>query len=329
MVDDPLSLVLQTTDIQSALVGGFSAGGDWAIRFPPPEKLKFFVLVKGVCWLAIDGEPLVQVGPGDVLLLATSKSYVLASNLSTAPINAVELFAGPVKTAQVGQGQDCIQIGGHIILRPSSSWAIMDLLPPVIHVQSSNTKASTLRWLLDQLILEQQTQLPGGSLAVAQLTQLMFLQVLRIHLDGLTLIPNGWLRVITDQRLAPALRLIHGAPGESLGLGVLAKASNMSRTAFAVRFRSVAGVTPLVYLAQWRMHLAQRSLKFENLPFAELASRLGYGSESAFSTAFKRVVGVSPKRFRESISSDQLTIHANGSSQALNSRLLKSFQDLP
>jgi AraC-like DNA-binding protein len=85
------------------------------------------------------------------------------------------------------------------------------------------------------------------------------------------------------------------APGT---LGELAKAAAMSRTSFAFHFRSIAGVTPLAYLMEWRMRLAERALREGNVAVAVLARSLGYTSESAFSTAFKRVTGAAPKRYR-------------------------------
>jgi AraC-like DNA-binding protein len=92
---------------------------------------------------------------------------------------------------------------------------------------------------------------------------------------------------------------MHGEPGRAWQLGELAKATAVSRTSFAVHFKAVAGVAPLRYLAQWRMLLAQRELCLKETPLAVLASHLGYSSESAFSNAFKRKVGLSPAIYRK------------------------------
>jgi AraC-like DNA-binding protein len=72
----------------------------------------------------------------------------------------------------------------------------------------------------------------------------------------------------------------------------------MSRTTFAERFRATAGTTPLAYLSQWRMLLAQRALRDPSVRIGALAADLGYSSDSAFSTAFKREVGASPRHYR-------------------------------
>ena len=56
MPHDPFSDILKFTNAETVVSGGFTAGGAWAIRFPEPDKIKFFALVKGNCWLCIDGQ---------------------------------------------------------------------------------------------------------------------------------------------------------------------------------------------------------------------------------------------------------------------------------
>lgn len=302
MLDDPLSDVLKLADVQSLVSGGFAASGDWAIRFPAPDKIKFFAAVRGACWLQLDGQasPL-RLASGDVILLAAARSFVLASNLATTPVEAHSLFAGrtdPIVSVSGATRDDAevLQIGGHVRLHPDYGALLADVLPPVIHVQGEATEAQALRWILDQLVREREG-LPGSGLATVQLGHLLFIQVLRAHLATGGALRAGWLRVATDARLAPALRLIHGEPGRAWRLDQLARACAMSRTSFALHFKSVAGEAPLSYLARWRMRLAEHALRRGDAPLATLAETLGYASESAFSHAFKRIVGLSPKRY--------------------------------
>src|SRR4051794_30079420 len=92
---------------------------------------------------------------------------------------------------------------------------------------------------------------------------------------------------------------MHGDPGGPWQLEELAKSSAMSRTTFALRFKTVAGVPPLTYLHDWRMRIAVRVLREEDTPLSTLAVSLGYSSESAFSNAFKRTIGMAPKCYRD------------------------------
>ena len=74
----------------------------------------------------------------------------------------------------------------------------------------------------------------------------------------------------------------------------------MSRSAFAARFAEFVGEPPMHYLARWRMLVALTMLKEDGAALAEVAFRLGYRSEAAFSRAFKRFIGVSPGAIRRS-----------------------------
>jgi len=78
----------------------------------------------------------------------------------------------------------------------------------------------------------------------------------------------------------------------------LAASVGMSRSKFALRFKSLVGPGPFDYLLHWRMHLAVRALRGSNKPIYSVAFGLGYESESAFSNAFKRVMGYSPNSLR-------------------------------
>jgi len=297
---DPFSDILKFTRAESLVTGGFTAGGPWALRFPAPDKIKFFAVVKGSCWVRIDGEPEpVQVNAGDVGLLAASRSFVLSGDLETEPLDAMQVFqACGNRFLHLGDREEFSYLGGHVLLDPVSRELLAEALPPWIHVPSGSPQAAAFQWLLDQLVQERSLNLPGASLASDQLAQLLFIQILRAHLNNSETLPVGWLRALADSKIAPALRSMHGDPGHAWGLEALAKTAAMSRTTFAVRFKQAAGVAPLSYLTAWRMRLAERALREEDVTVADLARSLGYTSESAFSNAFKRTNGSAPNRYR-------------------------------
>lgn len=299
MSADPFSDILKFTNAESLVTGGFTAGGAWAIRFPVPNKIKFFAVVKGVCWVHIAGErePF-QAETGDVCLIVAKQSFVLASDPAVKPVDAMGLFTGANNSAKLGDGDDFSHIGGHVLLDPVSGQLLEDVLPPWIHIQAASPQATISRWILDQLVHERAAGLPGESLASAQLAQLLFIQVLRAYLKTSSPLPASWLRALGDTRIAPALRLMHSDPGHHWHLNELARAAAMSRTMFAAHFKAIAGISPLAYLTEWRMHLAERALREGATPIAVLAHSLGYTSESAFSNAYKRHTGLAPKRYQ-------------------------------
>ena len=288
------------------IAGGFSAGGSWALRFPPPAEIKFSVIVKGSCWLRLDGEEAVKADQGDVGLMPGRRGFVVSSTPTAGPVqDALTLIASNGGALPMfGDGSECSVLAGGASLHPASAALLQDVLPPLVIVRAASPGADTLRWIVERILEERTSTLPGASVASTQLAQLLFTQILRAHMASLEAQrareaqPPGWLKALRDERIAPALRLMHAEPGRAFRLEELAKAAGMSRTSFAVYFKSTAGVAPLAYLAGWRIRLAEKSLREDDAPVSAIAASLGYTSESAFSHAFKRVTGRSPRDYR-------------------------------
>jgi hypothetical protein len=245
--NDPFSDVLRLTEAKSVISGGFAAGGTWALRFPPSGEIKFTVIAKGSCWLRLDGQKkAVRVEQGDVGLLPERQGYVVASAPGVPPVDWRRALGEKVGTfTTIGDGSECVVLAGGVSLHPSSAAVLTDALPALVHVRAASPRAATLRWIVEQIIEERISTLPGTSIASLQLAQLLFIQILRAHLASDGTLPSGWLRANRDERIAPALRLIHGEPARAWRLSELAKAAGMSRTSFAVHFEAVAGVAPL------------------------------------------------------------------------------------
>ena len=297
---DPFSDFLSLMGARSVISGGLVAGGAWAINFPRANTVKFWGVARGSCWMLFEGDTApIRIESGDVFLLCEPRSHVLGSDLDAERVDLDEVLEGRVgNMVHHGDGDEFFMIGGKVELNIASSQLLLDALPPLIHVRGTSSQAQALRWLLDQLVRERQDALPGAHVASNELAHLMFIQILRAHFEAGGFQPAGWLRVLSDKRLVPVLQLMHGDPGRVWQLQELAQAASMSRATFAAYFKTVAGMSPLSYLTKWRMHLAQRALLESRTHINVLARSLGYGSESAFSNAFRRVVGCSPKHFR-------------------------------
>lgn len=297
---DPLSDILELVDARCAMSGGFRAGTRWSLRYPPPTQIKFCAMMKGHGWFMLeDGALPIELDTGDVVLINSDKPFILTSDPALEPIDATTIFARKVDgITRYDDGDDTFILGGHVTLDETRGHLLRDALPPAIHVSAASSEAAILRGLLQQLVGEIAQRQPGSALASANLAQLMFVQMLRAHLESNDRLVSGWLQALADGRIAPTLRLMHGDPGRNWGLEELAREANMSRTTFAERFKQVVGMAPLAYLTRWRMYLAERALIEEDTPVAQLAFSLGYTSESAFSNAFKRTMGLAPKRYR-------------------------------
>jgi AraC-like DNA-binding protein len=302
LATDPLSDLIRLAELRAVVSGELRASGAWSLRMPAPQGLKFFAVPRGHAWLQLEGGEPIPLGPGDVVVLNWQRGFLLASDLSAPEQDVRALYRAEATTGgklvTLGAGVDFHQIGGHVQFDAERGLPMAKVLPPQVHLRGDAPEAAVLRWLVQQLVHECSAQRSGHALMIEQLSQMLFLQALRIHLTHGEQVPPSWLRAMTDERLLPALRRMHEQPGRDWQLEELARACAMSRTSFAVRFKALAGVSPLAYLTQWRMQLARRALRHDPRPMGAWVGELGYASESAFSHAFKRISGLSPAQYR-------------------------------
>ncbi|HWC24104.1 MAG TPA: AraC family transcriptional regulator [Flexivirga sp.] len=303
MPNDRLSEVLEFIEVRSVISGGVAVNGPWEARADVGEELKFCAMVQGEARLTTNGiEAPIQLRAGDVALLNARAWLALRGGIDQGAPVAVD----PPSSGSITRIDDAdlrtadVFVGGQVELNPTGKELLLQALPPVAHVRSSAAAAPHLRGHLDRLFKETVENQVGSDFAIRQYGQLLLLEVLRGFMREAD-VPIGWLKVLADERLRPALTLIHEQPAKAWSLEDLARAAAMSRTAFAERFREVAGAPPLSYLINWRMLLAQRELRSADTRIRPLALQLGYSSESAFSTAFKRNVGESPQHYRSRV----------------------------
>lgn len=301
MVQDPLSDVLSLIEARCVVSGGFTAGGSWGVRFWPQAPLKLVAVVRGSCWLTVDGEAdPVFLEAGDVAVINGLRRVVLADNPETQTVDVTSVFAASENAVvAVAEGDSVAIVGGHIEVNRAGEELLLAALPPITTIRGGGEEARAIGWLLERVLREMAAHPPGAAFAAYQHAQLLLVEVFRAYLTNAQSFPAGWMRTIADERLAPALRAMHADPSRRWSLTDLARVATMSRTTFVDRFRGAAGVPPMTYLQQWRVRLAERALRVGDTPIGQLAFELGYGSESAFSNAFKRATGLSPRAFRE------------------------------
>jgi AraC-like DNA-binding protein len=300
VISDPLSDVITLIKARSVVTGRLYAGGDWSLLFPVPHDVKFHAVVKGSCWMTWEGDrkPF-RVEAGDMVLYTEKRRMILATDLALSPMEVSNLPRDAKDVSlTLGSGDDFLLLGGHIEFDTTGGSLLTDVLPSYIHVKRMDEESAPLQQLATQMVDEVHAVRPGSRLGTTMLAQLMFVHLLRAHSRNASSETSGWLRALADERIGPTLRLIHGKPEHNWGLEELAQAAAMSRSAFALHFKAVVGVSPVAYLIRWRMRLAESALREGNTSVSSLAYSLGYTSESAFSNAFKREMGVAPKHYR-------------------------------
>lgn len=313
---DTLSEVLAVTRLKGTVYFSAELRAPWGIALPQRRRAPFYMVTKGRCEIVLRGAPSAgaSLGPGDLVVLPRGSAHALSSSagVSTTPL---EQFVarhpmderGHVKALD-GDGPTTCLIGGFFELERTPE-PLAGILPPLMHVPGDDPEVS--EWLeptLRSIAHESAQAFPGRAVVLNRLADVLFVRVVRAYLlkmsaANATSSPS-WLRGLTDPRIARALAQIHGAPEQAWTLARLASHAAMSRTAFAQRFRSLVGQTPVSYLATWRMQKGAYLLEMGTLSIAEIAERVGYASELAFAKAFRRRIGMPPGAYARQRTSD-------------------------
>jgi AraC-like DNA-binding protein len=298
---DPLSDVLSIIKPRTYVAGGFNMGGDWSVRFNSHDGIKCFAVVSGSCWLTVDGESEpIRLEEGDCVLLPNGRHFTMARDPAFNPIPIGDVpeadWRGGIAT--VNGGGDAMILGGHFAFSGPHTEMLLGAMPSILRLRGDSDKVD-LRWALERMRHELSEGQPGGIMVVEHLAHLLLVQALRLYLSRGLGRTTGFLFALSDPKIAAAVGAIHASPGERWTLPMLAGRAGMSRSKFALRFKTIAGSSPIEYLTRWRMLLACDRLMRRSEPVSVIALSLGYQSEAAFSTAFKRVIGCPPRRYAD------------------------------
>jgi AraC-like DNA-binding protein len=300
---DALSDILSLLEARSYVSTGLKTGGEWSVVTHAFEGLKFNAVIWGHAWLKTESMAVpLRLSAGDCFILTSGTAFVMASDLTLAPVPAEQVFAAAKDgIAQWNGSDEFFVLGGKMTLDEPVARLLLDVLPDHIHLDAETPDAEALRWLIQRLVSEVSQPRPGGSSAGPHLMHLIFIESLRAFLHGSDVLASGWAAGLRDPRLAKSVAAMHAESRRDWTLIELADIAGMSRANFALRFKQCIGISPMNYLSRWRMYLASRDLRQGTDSVSSIALALGFGSESAFSAAFKRHFGHAPTAHRRNV----------------------------
>jgi len=317
MSSDTLSDVLRAVRLNGAIFFSIDASAPWVAETPPGVALaphvlggvehviEYHVVTSGSCWGGIVDEPAVPLETGDVIVFPQGDPHVLASapgmrGHADLDLHRSTAAAGlPVAISHRGGGEPVSVICGFLGCDARPFNPLLATLPRVIHVRQRDATDGVLRSFVDLALAECTAKRSGGQSVLARLSELLFIEVVRRYVATLPSEHAGWLAGLRDELVGRALQRLHERPAHPWTLEALGKEVGMSRSMLAERFVHFVGIPPMQYLAQWRIQLAASLLRSTTATLAEIADRVGYGSEAALSHAFKRLVGVAPAPYRQ------------------------------
>lgn len=275
--------------------------GRWGVCYPPFGQPSFALVIRGGCWISVDGLRPVTLQTGDFVFYPSMPAFTMAADSTVKPRHVVP-SAVPGRTEEIYHGRSrtkstAIILGGYFSFDSINAALLLDFLPTMLRIRSTDPAGHSIGALVSLIRREVDEARPGRDLVLTRLVEVMLVEALRSAPSHLT--PTGLLAGLRDPRLARALHAIHTRPAHPWNLVSLAHTAGLSRSSFAERFASLMRSTPLHYLLRLRLGLAKSLLVHDGVTVAEAALAVGYESASGFSTAFSREVGLSPRQFAD------------------------------
>lgn len=304
---DLLDDILDTLGMKGALYFRTDFSGRWATTVPDLNNAaRFHLVVQGTCHVEIDGGGVVDLGPGDLILIPNGRSHVLADaeGRDAPPLEAVLDTVGysgdgPLIIGDGDPKASTQMVCGHFTFRSGADHPLLRALPDYLVFSAANRTQEPLLDDLLRLVARRMFSYKLGSVAsVTRLSETVFIELIRIGIDS-----NQNLRAIvgafTDGQIGQAMELMHQTPEQYWTIETLATAVGMSRSRFAQRFSELVGVGPMSYLADWRLQKALSLLEESRSSIQQVAQQTGYQSPAAFSRAFAGKFGSSPREYRQ------------------------------
>lgn len=293
---DPLSDIISLLRPGAAVSKPISARGTWGVRYQSHDAPGFAVVLKGAAFLVLEGREPLHLSRGDFVLLPKTPAFSLCSapDVACTPVEPSEVA---VRHGEQEGEPDFVALGGSFTFERVNTALLLSLLPGLIYIPASAGHAARLSLFIELLSDECTAGRPGKDLLVQRMLEMLLVEALRWHGAGVTPVAAGLLKGLREPPIARALAAMHADVRGNWTVAQLANIAGMSRSAFSARFGEVVGCAPIEYLARWRMALAKDALMRGTLPLDRIADEIGYESASAFSTAFRRRVGVAPGRF--------------------------------
>ncbi|MDC7786797.1 AraC family transcriptional regulator [Rhodoplanes sp. TEM] len=268
----------------------------------PAQLVAYHVAVSGRFALIIDGEPPLEVRPGEIVLLPRNDVHVMASAPDVVPVSARALIRpaedGGLAHIDHGGGGDETRMVCGFLATEDVHVALAAVLPRVLKV---DIREAASRDLIEASVRFAANELASGRLGssevMSRLSELLLAEAMR-HATAARAADAGLLRGLADPQIGRALALIHRDLAAPWSADRLARAAGLSRTAFVERFGRLVGMPPIRYLTAGRLETARLQLRETARSAAQIAHAVGYESEEAFSRAFKRAFGLSPAAWR-------------------------------
>lgn len=304
VTQQPIEKLLNALRMDSVFLTYSQLGHPWGITFPVMDNcMMFHMVLSGSLKLTI-GKQTTDLTSGDFVLLPKGEVHSLADTLghTCTPLEKlpIKCLTERYETLMFGgDGQETQLLCGAISVRHPLALKLISIMPPELTIcHDEDSFASVVSPLIDIIRQETQNMNLAAEAIISRCADIMVITAIRKYLQQADESSISWLNALNDDRIGAAVQLIHDHPDKHWSLNDLAQQVAMSRTSFAQQFKQLIGAPPMDYLTEWRMSLAYSKLQNSKAPIISIALDVGYQSESAFSRAFKKVIGRNPSEVR-------------------------------
>jgi AraC-like DNA-binding protein len=301
---DVLSEVFGSMRIQDAVYTRLEATAPWGFHYTGDTvpRIRFGLMIRGSALLKFKNQrQAIPLSGGDVFIFILSDEAFTMVDHPRSPVADYRVLRKLEADCVIhygGGGAPTTFVSGSFRMSAFDAPLISTILPRYLHLRLEQNRSHAFQSVLDLLAAE--TAQPGIASArlISCLYESLFVYAIRAYADNSAAPLKGWLGAMSDMHLSKAIGAMHSRIDMSWSVKSLAREARMSRSAFALKFKTVLGQTPLEYLTRWRMYRAGAMIRSNNMSFLEVASAIGYGSESSFSRVFKREMGAAPREYR-------------------------------
>lgn len=305
---DPVSELLMGMRLRGASYSKMRFSPPFGIGFAEAREARFHFVAAGQAVLKTPSGAMVPVSCGDALLLPRGDAHAIASGpgVGIRPFDSFEsvplcpdIYCVDALQEQQCRSRDVLVFSARMQLELDTLHPLIELMPDFLLVSAPCGQQPEVRPLLDAMEREMTASRAGSASILARLAEVVAVSVIRNWVECGCGDATGWVAALRDERLGRVLVALHRDPGRNWTLADMAATMGSSRSVFAERFAAATGTTPLRYVAALRMRLAAQWLTRDRVPVEEIAHRLGYQSQAAFSRAYKRIAGMPPGQARK------------------------------
>jgi AraC-like DNA-binding protein len=312
----PLDNFLRMIRLSGVIQASSHLTAPWACKLPhDPDSVLLYLVVSGNCLVYTDGQrEILKLEAGDALFVPSPIPHTMGDSLATPPVTLLDMIAPFLKTADSadaylshffgdslsfgGGGQLCGIITLRMFIDKQFPNFLLNGFPALSHLPGFIAQNREFVENAVQHIAKHGQEGFVGNCVATRLAESILTLCVKSHWQQGAGRNSRSERGLVDPFIQKVMETIYENLGTDLCIAKLSASAGLSRSAFIRRFDRVVGQTPNDFVTSLRIERATEMLAKTDVPIAQIAAKVGYASEAAFSRVFHRWTGLTPGAVR-------------------------------